>query len=231
MLFPSHSAATRCAHFMSKRSPLQVDHGLQIINLFPNDKDAPIVAAVIFPKVYAKIAKMYWQHTGEGISSRRAEYCHKAFLDGRLAASDIISHRDGDRTPRTKAACKGPKRYQKRKLSEEPSPRHSHELSTTARCEGPEYVQFVEERFGRNLDLSLANNAKLALRRRIAGALSVNADLPDSLESSHPPTRNANVENFSEEDVYLFPCGMAAIFHSHQILMAIRGEMKSVSYG
>ena len=230
MLFPSHSAASRCALFISKRCPLQIDHGLQIIDLFPNDKDIPIVAAVIFPKVYAKVAKMYWQHTGEGISSRRAEYCHKAFLDGRLAASKDMLPRDDDIMPPTKAPCKGPRRYQRRKLSEEHPPRNSHDSSTTAQCEGPDYVQFVEERFGRNLDLSLANNAKLALRRRIAGALSVNADLPDSLESSHPSTRSANVENFSEEDVYLFPCGMAAIFHSHQTLMSIRGEMKSVSY-
>lgn len=216
---------------MFKRCPLRIDDGLQIINLFPNDKDAPIVAAVVFPKAYAKIAKMYWQHTGEGISSRRAEYCHKAFLDGRLAASDVMLPRNGHKIPLTEAPCKGPKRYQRRKLSEESSPKLGHDLSTTTQSEGPDYVQFVEERFGRNLDLSLANNAKLALRRRIAGALSINADLPGALESSHPSTRNANVEGFSEEDVYLFPCGMAAIFHSHQILMASRGEMKSVSYG
>ena len=210
---------------------------MKIVDLFFKVKDAetdqttravaamPVISAVIFPKALSKIAKTFWQHTGEGISSRRAEYCHKAFNDGDLG--DRAS-RCGSRNPHVRShSYKGPRRYQ-RNLNEVPSPNMTKLVNGH---DGKDHVQFVEERFGRNLDVSLASKAKLAIKRRIAGALTANVDLKEALEMDPPPTRNNQVEGFSEDDVYLYSCGMNSIFNTHRIMLACRGEMKSISFG
>ena len=186
----------------------------------------PIVSAVLFPQDHANIAKIFWQHSGDGISSRRAEYCYKAFNDGYLAADGATCQQVNDCS--FLSPSKGPRRYQK-KDSADMSPHKT--VDSTGALERKDSVQFVEERFGRNLDVSLAANAKLAIRRRIAGALTANVDLQEALEISKSPTRNAKVEGFSEDDVYLYPCGMSSIFNTHRTLMACRGLKKSISYG
>ncbi|KAK3044629.1 hypothetical protein LTS18_000776, partial [Coniosporium uncinatum] len=90
---------------------------------------------------------------------------------------------------------------------------------------------FVEERFGRNLDLSLANNAMLAIRRRIAGVLTADVELEDALVKAPDRERTRQVSGFSEEDVYLFPTGMSSIYNTHRIWMALRGQLRSINYG
>lgn len=85
----------------------------------------------------------------------------------------------------------------------------------------------VEERFGRNLSISLTSNAKVAIKRRIAGLLAADMELEDALRAS-PQRQN---RGFSEDDVYLYPSGMSAIFNAHQCLMAARQSLKSVCYG
>ncbi|KAG8529256.1 uncharacterized protein KY384_005891 [Bacidia gigantensis] len=202
----------------------------RIIDLFPNDSQKPIVSAFLFSKEHSHVAKMFWQHTGEGISSRRAEYCSKAFYEGRLSATRTLNRQNATKVGST-ILCKGPRRYQKH-----------NSMDTTLSCEAidqpgevpnqpRDHAQFVEERFGRNLDKSLSDSAKLAIRRRIAGALTANVDLSEALRLSHPPTRTASVDGFSEDDVYLYSCGMNAIFHAHNMMMACKGNLKSVSYG
>lgn len=95
--------------------------------------------------------------------------------------------------------------------------------------EGGDSSLYVEERFGRNLDLSFVNSAKAAVRRRIAGTLRSDVELED-VESARVPGRD--VEGFTENDVYLFPTGMSAIFNTHQILMnLLDNSLKSVCYG
>ena len=236
-LFPSRAVSTRCVQFLRDQvSSLTVD-SVRIIDLhpnagFPNDSEdsevftKPIISAVLFPQIHAKIAKTFWQHSGDGISSRRAEYCHKAFNDGRLAAKGISCKKTKDLS--LSSPSKGPRRYQKKDTGETPPPKTSE---MTYEFEGKDSAQFVEERFGRNLDVSLAANAKLAIRRRIAGALTANVDLHEALEISKPPTRKAQVEGFSEDDVYLHSCGMSSIFNTHRTMMVCNGPRKSISYG
>ena len=227
-LFPSHTVAKRCVEFFQRQVPSLVPgKSLRIIDLHPNsglpnggvESEAahvkPIMSAVIFPRSHTKVAKVFWQHSGDGISSRRAEYCHKAFNDGRLTVQRAVM-----------SPSKGPRRYQK-KESIDLSP----QCESTKGRDGKDCIQFVEERFGRNLDVSLAYSAKLAIRRRIAGALTANVDLHEALEMSKPSTRTEHVEGFSEHDVYLYPCGMSSIFNTHRAMMACRGEMKSISFG
>ena len=180
----------------------------------------PTISAVIFPKEDFKIAKAFWQHSGDGISSRRAEYCHKAFRDGHLAVKTSKNQHNEEAM-----VCKGPRRYQK-----------MHPVDTTPESQNDpldakDYVRFVEERFGRNLDLSLAKQAKQAIRKRIAGALNTNEISLDLIDDLKPLKRSNQARNIFEDDVYLHPSGMSSIFNAHQILMACRGSMKSISFG
>ena len=237
-LFPSHAVSARCVQFLRDQVPSLTANAVRIVDLYPNDalqNDAenshesstkPIVSAVLFPRNHAKIAKTFWQHSGDGISSRRAEYCHKAFSDGRLGAKGVSCEEIKGLS--VSSPSKGPRRYQKRDSVD----MFAHKTNeVTSNSERKDSVQFVEERFGRNLDASLAANAKLAIRRRIAGALTANVDLHEALEMSKPPSRKAQVEGFSEDDVYLYPCGMSSIFNTHRNMMACRGAQKSISYG
>ena len=89
----------------------------------------------------------------------------------------------------------------------------------------------MEERFGRNLDMSLAMNAKLAIRRRISGALTADVELEEALEMTKSAFPERQIRGFSEQDVYLYPTGMSSIFNTHRVLMACLGELKSVCFG
>jgi cystathionine gamma-synthase len=40
-----------------------------------------------------------------------------------------------------------------------------------------------------------------------------------------------NVTGFSEDDVYLYPTGMSAIFNTHRNLLKAKGELKAVVFG
>ena len=237
-LFPSHAVSERCVHFLRDQVPSLTANTVQIVDLYPNNplqnqaeysheaSTTPIVSAVLFPQIHVNVAKAFWQHSGDGISSRRAEYCHKAFSDGRLGAKGFSC--EEIKRLSLSSPSKGPRRYQKR----DPVDMFAQKTdNVTSNSEGKDSVQFVEERFGRNLDVSLAANAKLAIRRRIAGVLTANVDLNEALTLSKPPARKAQVEGFSEDDVYLYPCGMSSIFNTHRTMMACRSPLKSINYG
>lgn len=241
-LFPSHAIASRCLDFFTMHAPSISSTSVRIVDLVPNPemdstgtliKIPPRIAAVIFPREKSEIAKTFWQHTGDGVSSRRAEFCHKAFNNGSLVEQNSASSGvNGIQRP-----CKGPRRYQKAasiEQSQTPSlPRPNEESRTpdAGVSDGPEYTQFVEERFGRNLDLSLVTNAKLAIRRRIAGSLIVDVEVKEALETTGETGHTRKVKGFSENDVYLHPTGMSSIFNTHRMLMAARGPMKSICFG
>jgi cystathionine gamma-synthase len=127
---------------------------------------------------------------------------------------------------------KGPRRYQRASVDLK-SPIGNGEQPGSNGVGVTDSVQFVEERFGRNLDVKLASQAKLAVRRRIAGNLTSDAELPQSLEHTDDltRTRSRDVPGFSADDVYLYPGGMNAIFHAHQTVKATIREARSVMYG
>ncbi|KAL8844335.1 MAG: hypothetical protein Q9176_001245 [Flavoplaca citrina] len=139
-----------------------------------------MVSAVIYPKRHSALAKSFWQHTGDGISSRRAELCHRAFNDGFLAPR-VDDSDDNDRVHCAyHKSIKGPLRYQKVRLTdgpEEPARTRADSLQEEKQQSKDDSILFVEERYGRNLDLSRAGQAKTAIRRRIAGALTADVDL------------------------------------------------------
>lgn len=232
LLFPSHAVATRCVDFFHNQAPELGPHQVRIVDLVPSTEKArsngveevsPKVSAVIFPGDHFKIAKAFWQHSGDGVSSRRAEYCHNLFSKGIL-----IDSKKREETPRM---CKGPKRYQKKTSIDITSHPSVTSNSSPEGAEVQEPTQFVEERFGRNLDLSLTSNAKLAIRRRIAGSLTADVGLTEALALEKDHERSRKVAGFSEDDVYLYPTGMSSIFNTHRNLMAARGHLKSINYG
>ena len=97
-----------------------------------------------------------------------------------------------------------------------------------------DHVTYLEERYGRNLPIQAAASAKRALRRRIAGVLV--HDTPSSWSQAGeqstevgPSTRG--VSEVSEDDVFLYPTGMAAIWSAHQLALGAMPPAKSICFG
>jgi cystathionine gamma-synthase len=251
MLFSTRMAATRCLDFVRKHAPAEMVVGLTVVHLVLDETNpdsapllalSPTVSAAIFPHEAFPFAKQYWQHSGDGVSSRRAEFCHGLFKD------DLLRVGPGDDGPPSPSmsgqkVCRGPKRYrrpmsiggvggntspptsQSRHLNSGPS-----DSEATGAKDAQETSRFLEERFGRNLDISFLEPAKSAIRRRIAGALRGDLDITTMpLPDMGPNTRG--IVNLREEDVYLYPCGMNAIFRTHQMLLAARGSLRSINFG
>lgn len=225
-LFASTKSARVCHSFVLGKIPTEQAYKVRIVNFIPSRHTEAAttvtssLSCVIYPKEYAPLTKQVWQHSGNGISSRRGEFCLRALEDGFLVedkgtpTAESISQRP----------CKGPRRYQsgprKGSVGDSP-PREGNE-------DGRDYAQFIEERFGRNLSTSLADQAKLAVRKRIAGVLTADVELPEALQTASSEGRVAGI---SEEDVLLYPSGMNAIFNAHQSLLATRGELPSICFG
>jgi cystathionine gamma-synthase len=233
MLFPIRAAAQRCIDFVTHAQPDYVGK-LDIVELTLDTSKtlthllkmlAPSISAVLLPEEAFPLAKQYWQHTGDGVSSRRAEFCHSLLRDGLLTAApaaDIPSEISS-------RAIRGPKRYQRAGNNNSGlKEKGGRELPKSE--ESQESLRFLEERFGRNLDLAFVERAKSAIRRRIAGCLVQDLDMvEDSPPSMTPNSRG--LQGLHEDDVYLFPAGMNAIYNAHRALLSARGEMKSVEFG
>ncbi|KAL3470184.1 pyridoxal phosphate-dependent transferase [Aspergillus californicus] len=230
ILFPSPNTARICESFISSRVSPEESQKIRVLNLTPTQQLATelptvtsLLSCVIYLKDHAKIAKQVWQHTGDGVSSRRGEFCLSALKDGLLVEQKASAL---DATPQR--FCKGPRRYQGRGSINGISKAGSHSATANQPQEGRESVQFIEERFGRNLSTSLANQAKVAVRRRIAGVLTADVELDEALEKT---SEEGRVAGLVESDVYIFPTGMSSIFNSHRLLLKARGPMKSICFG
>lgn len=257
MLFPTRRAASRCMDFVRAQAPKDLPGPLGILECALNRADpasrplaalSPCICALVFPTDAFPYAKQYWQHSGDGVSSRRAEFCHALFRDALLEVrEDVVEAFGGIQTttarpPSSTKASKGPRRYQRpitapldTTSAGSRSRQHQGHIPDDAEVTGntleaAESSRFLEERFGRNLATSLVSPAKSAIRRRIAGALRGQANL-----AAGPPAEmgasSRGVPTLRERDVYLFPCGMNAIFHTHRMLMAACGRLPSICFG
>lgn len=235
-LFPSSKTAKICHSFILSRIPSEESSKVRSLNLIPSARTEAESSAitsglscVIYPQEFAPIAKQVWQHTGNGVSSRRGEFCLKALEDDFL----VEENKPTTTGATAQRPCKGPRRYQG-KGSISGLSRNTTGSSPTADTadgaqDGREYAQFIEERFGRNLSTSLADKAKLAVRKRIAGVMTADLELNEALEKASAEGR---VRGLTEDDVYLFPTGMSSIFNTHQIAMtALGAEKKSICFG
>ncbi len=244
MLFPSSKAAQRCVSFMRSKDQSSASNHIKVVDLVLDSgkadseilkKISPTISAVIFQKYLFPLAKQYWQHSGDGVSSRRASFCHGLFQEGILVEHTTLQPISTD-FPKP---CKGPRRYQRGSIDKTPpkvnkvgleSTENHHDSPINGSTESRESSQFLEERFGRNLDVSFVDNAKSAIRRRIAGSLMGEVDLA-AAPSPRMDSNLRGVAGLSEDDVYLYPCGMNSIFNAHRMLLEARGPMKSISYG
>lgn len=244
MLFPSSRTAKRCIDFMQDKDSTIAGH-LRVIDLTLDSaqevpveltKLKPCVSAVLFPQDKFSLAKQYWQHSGDGVSSRRAEYCHGLYRDGLLVVSKISK----PVTNGHEAFRKGPRRYQ-RGGSIDKTPEAHHRVSSKSNTsefmavkdmiEPGEGEQFIEERFGRNLNVAFADHSKVATRRRIAGSLTANVELAEAPNSTADSVKIRGVSGLDVDDVYLYSCGMNAIFNAHQAMLKARGPRKSIMFG
>lgn len=207
-----------------------------------------VLHIVLFPEeAGAPLAKQFWQHTGMGISSRLAEYCLSMLADESFSSSSSAAARAPSPQAARPPTKGGNKHYSSRGGS----------ISSLLRTKNPfavvlgvvdaeedlrvEQSIYLEERYGRNLPIHAAAAAKIALRRRIAGVLvRDNGSPPPSppLEGARkagedlgvgPSTRG--VRDVSEEDVFLFPTGMTAIWYAHHLAGKTRPAAKSVCFG
>ena len=91
-----------------------------------------------------------------------------------------------------------------------------------------EQAVYLEQRYGRNLDVAAVTQAKRALRRRIAGVLVRDESAVNGEVEVAQSVRGVAV---TEDDVFLFPTGMSAIWTAHQFALDARGAKKSVCFG
>lgn len=248
MLFPNALAARRCLDFIHRETSSTFCHQIFVVNLaLDSSKDQPLlltqlsptVSAVMFPGEAFSLAKQYWQHTGDGISSRRAQFCHTLFSNQLL----IPTTEQQFSTIASKRPLRGPRRYLQpvtmdgysndEAIITSSSPGSSTQKPNTSSNEAHESYAFLEERFGRNLDLSLVDKAKSAIRKRIAGSLARHdsSTSVSPLNSQLVHSNDQSINELNEDDVYLFPAGMNAIFHTHRALLAALGPYKSINFG
>lgn len=230
MLFSNKRAAEHCRSFIQRRSAvIGKPASARIVDLFmcpdeEKDKPKPNTTSgtcaelhiVLFPADAFSVAKEFWQHTGQGISSRYAEKCisllpEEAKKTAQPVVQRVVNKRYGAKKSPTKANGKTPSSQ-------------DDDVNTT----------YLEERYGRNLPLTAGGFAKRALKRRLAGVLL--CDVPDCQGEAGqedltigPSTRG--VQDVSDNDVYLYPTGMCAIWSSHQLALDALGTGKSVCFG
>lgn len=243
MLFPSRKAAQRCAAFIKAKAPASAQEHLGSVHLVldrSNPAAAPLgpinptLSAVLFVPEAFGFAKQYWQHSGDGVSSRRAEFCRSLLAQGLLVPENAPGAPTSPVSPVSpvrQMPCKGPRRYQ-RPMSIDGTAAATPSVLGQANgsaAESDESSRFVEERFGRNLDISFVERAKSAIRRRIAGTMTSDIDVTHHpLPQVEPSNRGVHL---TEQDIYLYPMGMNAIFNTHRLLLSARGSMKSINFG
>lgn len=227
MVFPSYKVAKRCREFIKEKSEDKIaPRRVLKLTTPPPMSDSELssviectIACVIFPLSDFPIAKQYWQHSGEGISSRMAEYVVKELFEKEDKDPARIHSRN------------------KQELQAQQIQRKSPSISASIRSNSLsqnenvdlEFTSFIEQKYGRVLDLKFAKQAKIALRRRISGNA---GHLNDTALNGENASLKKRGEHISENDVYLYPTGMAAIFNAHQSLLNIFSPAKkSVCYG
>jgi cystathionine gamma-synthase len=201
---------------------------------------------LLFNKEHWSFAKSFWQHTGDGVSSRLAERA----LDfmGETPPGVQPQPTTFDAPPQKNNHYSKNRHYAKRQQSVSSTPAASvPPTPSTASSDPPakpindenltpDLSTYLEERYGRNLPLFNAPLAKQALKRRIAGGLLPSDEDFGKVDDVARGAAAGSGKAVTPDDVYLYPGGMSAIWHAHNISRKVRrrsGEVegKSLSYG
>ncbi|CAG8683271.1 22417_t:CDS:2 [Gigaspora margarita] len=235
-LFPSRKTAECCRDYLRRYYESSNPTCLRLaeITIVTPDQSKSLIQGnitlhvVLFPKEALSVAKSFWQHTGDGISSRLAErslnLLQTQFNEQNTKNFNKVS-------TRRVSFCK---RYSNGQISNglnltyEPKETLSKDIASIDNSIFVEQNFYVEERYGRNLPISFAEKAKIELRRRIANSLKI--------ENLSRPTESfilteQVIKNVTEDDVFLFPTGMSSIFHAHQFLLTAFPPRKSICFG
>jgi cystathionine gamma-synthase len=258
MLTATATNADECRSFMIRRS--LVERGasvpVRLVQFVVGSTDGPTetgnsppsptidgvtLHVVVFPADAFPIAKQFWQHSGMGISSRLAERCLTILGELEKGASTPVTPTAPRPLikPSNRHYSTAKDRYANPKLAASLSRHangHNGPLSPVVKdVEGEgtpaELDTYLEERYGRNLPRSAAPMAKRAMRRRIAGTLVRDSDwLIAGAQDAHigPSWRDQHV---TEDDVFLFPTGMTAIWQAHKLARGTGPAVKSVCFG
>lgn len=203
---------------------------------------------LLFDKAHWPMAKAFWQHTGDGISSRLAERALAFLGETPAGAPEQTSPTAGFEKAVKQQSFSRNRHYSRKPAASTPAtpstPLGNLTLPTNPVADDDPIVEetltsdlttYLEERYGRNLPLFNAPLAKQALKRRIAGGL-LPSDEGFGQVDDVVRGAGAGKRPVREDDVYLYPCGMSAIWHAHDISRIVRRrkgepEGKSVCYG
>jgi cystathionine gamma-synthase len=259
MLTSTLANANECRSFLTQRSHVELGESVpvRLVQFVVESTDGPIdtdkppssptssehitLHVVVFPANTFPIAKQFWQHTGMGISSRVAERCLNILGELERGGSTPVS----PTTPRP--LVKPCNRHYSATKGRHANPNLGPSFSRLANGpSGPlspivkdvegegtpiELDTYLEERYGRNLPYSAAPMAKRAMRRRIAGTLMHDSNwlAAGSQEADLGPSWRDKL--VTENDIFLFPTGMTAIWHAHKLARDTGPAVKSVCFG
>ena len=213
--------------------------------IFPENEDTSASSVelhiVLFPGDAFPYAKQFWQHTGLCVSSRLSERC-LALLGEESAIPDsstvppVPPHRPAVKPGNRHYAAKGSFSKSPPTSPLVPHAKFGNGVKTDASPDlfSRDHLNYLEERYGRNMPLESVAAAKRAMRRRIAGVLLRDTPNDWSTAVGHevelgPSTRG--VEGVTENDVFLYAGGMSAIWSAHQLALATRPSAKSICFG
>jgi cystathionine gamma-synthase len=241
ILFPKASIASHCRDFlMAQCLDPDAPPTVRIVQFLVHSDSATVPSSsgsnyelalhiVLFPTEVFPIAKQFWQHTGLGISSRMAARC-LALLENNVTSP---SGQTVNQPPTSPTRLMSRNKHYTTKASSSRGGFVSSTSETSQRDPdrfSTEQVTYLEERYGRNMPLTDAAIAKRTLRRRIAGVLTHEGDSsPTGTDALQPSTRG--VEGVTEDNVYLYPTGMSAIWNAHQLCLKAFPPENSVCFG
>ncbi|WVR03892.1 hypothetical protein IAU60_000891 [Kwoniella sp. DSM 27419] len=264
ILLPSPKVASEGRDFLASRQPAIASRVVEFVicpsavSLIDSSSsralggvDCVELQILLFDKAHWSMAKSFWQHSGDGICSRLAERA-LAFLGETPAGDSTRPPTPPMDRPPSKAPSTRNRHYSRRNTASTPvTPRTpvTPSTSTFSATTGqdapvepvsgehltPDLATYLEERYGRNLPLFNAPLAKQALKRRIAGGL-LPSDEGFGQVDDVARGAGSGKRAVQEDDVYLYPCGMSAIWHAFAIARSARRrrgepEGKSVCYG
>ncbi|EWC45050.1 hypothetical protein DRE_06330 [Drechslerella stenobrocha 248] len=246
MLFPSAFVASACKDFIASQSRARTGTESQLlesdIRIIALSSPTPIAESGPRPDIWVVFvvqhlyhyAKEFWQHTGDGISSRRAAFVHSCLSQGHLLDPKAQDNQalPGPQLPR------GPSRYSRHSVVEPAATETSPNSSSSATKGDRGVYNFVELRYGRNLETVAIQQARLAIQQRIVGIIQLETSAIDDAAKAQNITTSPDdtlahrrTHELSANDVYLFPTGMSAIFNSHRILRQCFGSYQMVEFG
>lgn len=248
LLCPSKKIADQCRTFILDRAAVAGNPThVRLVQYFirPDESSAQTrqcaeLHIALFPADIFPIAKQFWQHSGLGVSSRFAEHC-LSLLPAQDRQNPYSPTSLPNSPPLPRSPFRGSNKYYsvKQPAAWIPSGSVSKPPSTVIPSDvlSKDQSTYLEERYGRNLPLSAAAFAKRALRRRIAGVL-VRDNVQDGPQGPCAGAQDVEigpssrgVQDVSEDDVFLYPTGMAAIWNAHQLCLRSKPPAKSVCFG